>query len=115
MNERAGFLDLEPIDVSGFAPEPPKEKASAQQVKKVAEKAQFKSREPQETKSKREPRVYRTGRNTQFNIKTTAAAADAFYRLADQNDWVLGETLERAVAALERELDAGRGQGARSI
>jgi hypothetical protein len=30
-----------------------------------------------------------------------------FYAIADSKEWVLGETLERAVAALQRELAAG--------
>jgi hypothetical protein len=53
---------------------------------------------------KREPRRYRTGRNIQLNIKARAEIIDAFYGIADRKGWVLGETFERAVAALEREL-----------
>jgi hypothetical protein len=50
---------------------------------------------------------HRTGRNVQFNVKASQEAIDAFYRISDAQNWVLGETLERALAALEREL-AGR-------
>ena len=62
-------------------------------------------REIQAGAPKREPRRYRTGRNIQLNIKARADVIEAFYRLADQKGWVLGETSERAIAALERELD----------
>jgi hypothetical protein len=53
---------------------------------------------------RREPRRYRTGRNIQLNLKVRREAVDAFYRLADEQGWVLGEAFERAVAALERDL-----------
>lgn len=46
-------------------------------------------------------RCRRTGRNTQLNIKTTPETINAFYRLADANDWGLSETLEHAIALLE--------------
>jgi hypothetical protein len=44
----------------------------------------------------------------QIELTTTAPmkSTDAFYSIADTEKWVLGETLERAVAALQREIDA---------
>ena len=42
----------------------------------------------------------------QLNIKATQDTVDLFYRLTDAQGWVLGETLERALEALERELAA---------
>ena len=41
------------------------------------------------------------------NLKVRREAVDAFYKLADDRGWVLGETFERAVSALERELQKG--------
>ena len=105
----SAFEDIN-LDVSGFAPKvrpdpvtPPIEK-----VRAVAEAAQFRSREPAQKveQQKREPRRYRTGRNVQFNVKAAQATIDAFYAISDQHQWVLGETLERALAALQRELEA---------
>ena len=106
----SAFEDIN-LDVSGFAPKvrpdpvtPPIEK-----VRAVAEAAQFRSREPGQPKvgqQKREPRRYRTGRNVQFNVKAAQATIDAFYAISDQHKWVLGETLERALSALQRELEA---------
>jgi hypothetical protein len=42
----------------------------------------------------------------QLNIKVRSETPDAFYSIADAEKWVLGETLERAVAALQKELSA---------
>jgi hypothetical protein len=109
-SSRASIFTDDDIDVSGFAPKagadlsaPPPE-----QVKAVAEAARFRSREPAATKPpatpKRQPRRYRTGRNVQFNVKASQEIVDAFYAISDREGWVLGETLEHALDALQREL-----------
>jgi hypothetical protein len=82
-----------------------------EQVRAVAEAANFKSREgslsPSDTARKRTGRVHRTGRNVQFNIKASQETVDAFYALTEAHPgWVLGYTLERAVEALKSELKA---------
>lgn len=92
----------EALDLSEFKPK-------AAEVRSVAEQAGFRSREagPQPAGSEaaaREPRRYRTGRNVQLNVKVKRETLEAFYRLADEQGWVLGEALEHAVSALEREL-----------
>lgn len=97
------------LDLSGFAPKAPRPAARPEQVRAVSEAAQFQSREPRAAvhpviATKREPRRYRTGRNTQLNIKARIEAIDAFYDIADKQGWVLGETFERAIDALRREL-----------
>jgi len=109
--KRAGVFDVEDdLDVSGFAPKPDERPAvKPEQVRAVSEAAQFQSREPRRdaepiTSAKREPRRYRTGRNTQLNIKARSEAIEAFYAIADQHGWVLGETFERAIDALKRDL-----------
>jgi len=101
---------FEQDDDLGLGEFKPKAPAQPEQVRGVAEQAGFRSRDPQSTDSppavseRREPRRYRTGRNVQLNLKVRQEAVDAFYRLADERGWVLGETFERAVSALEREL-----------
>lgn len=45
----------------------------------------------------------RTGRNAQFNLKARPETIGAFCAVADGNGWGLGETLEYAVALLQRE------------
>ena len=111
--KRAGVFDVEDgLDVSGFEPRPAdRPVVKPEEVRVVSEAAQFQSREPKRavepvTSPKREPRRYRTGRNTQLNIKARTEAIEAFYAIADQQGWVLGETFERAIDALERNLAA---------
>lgn len=114
MSERASIFDNNTdFDVSGFAPKKPEPKPAItpEAVRAVAETTPFRSREPEpivKKKSSKAPRRHRTGRNIQINIKLRPEALDAFYRIADSQKWVLGETLERAVAALERELAAAK-------
>ena len=52
------------------------------------------------------PPLHNRGRNAQLNIKVRSETLDAFYNIADGQKWVLDETLERALAALEKELGA---------
>lgn len=117
MAERASVFDSAgDFDVAGFAPKTPKPKqteAAADAVRAVSEASSFRSREPVAAKAvevpRREPRRYRTGRNVQLNVKVRAETLDAFHAIADAEGWVLGETLERAVAALRREIDSRDG------
>ena len=103
--ERANLFAENDIDLSGFTPAEPKPAPSKEQVKKVSEAASFRSREPAPPApplQKRPPRLHRTGRNVQFNVKASQEAIDAFYRISDEQGWVLGETFERSIAALEQ-------------
>jgi hypothetical protein len=113
MQERASIFDSGvDFDVDGFAPQKLKVSAPPEKVRQVSEGASFKSREPAQPKAaRREPRRYRTGRNTQFNIKADPDVIEEFYRTADAQGWVLGETLERAVKALKNEIATREGQG----
>jgi hypothetical protein len=112
MSERASIFDNSTeLDLSGFAPKKkPKTEIPAEAVRAVAETAQFRSREPAPTAKKppaqKEPRRYVTGRNVQLSVKVSSETRDAFYALADSQKWVLGVALEKAVAALQRELAA---------
>ena len=74
----------------------------------AAAAAGFKSREPKPAVESRAgqgaaPRRRRTGRNAQFNLKARPETIEAFCAVADRQGWGLGETLEKAVALLERE------------
>jgi hypothetical protein len=113
MSERAGLFDGDTdFDVSGFAPRktmPLTDNASPEKIRKVSEASNFKSREAAPAKlttPKREPRRHRTGRNVQLSLKVRAETRDSFYAVADEGGWVLGEALDRAVAALKKELGA---------
>lgn len=121
-SQRASVFDQGPdIDVSGFAPRTKaKPAAQPEQIKAISETANFVSREPTRSLPRaaptqvarasqtdpilREPRRHRTGRNIQQNIKARAETIERFYAITDRHGWVLGETFERAIAALDREL-----------
>jgi hypothetical protein len=112
MSDRASVFDSgADFDVSGFVPQKPQPAAPKEAVEKVSKAASFKSREPVEPKvTRREARLYRTGRNAQFNIKADPEIVNEFYRITEAQGWVLGETLENAVNALKREISAGKGR-----
>ena len=103
------FGEAEELDISGFAPKaaPDADAPLPEKVRAVAEAANFSSREPKPQKAtplKRAPRQHRTGRNVQLNVKASQDTVDTFYSISDKNHWVLGETFERAMQALQREL-----------
>jgi hypothetical protein len=104
--ERANIFEDEQLDVSDFKPKPPAKVVDVEQVRAVSEAANFRSRDPGPAKLlRREQRRHRTGRNVQLNIKARAEAIEAFYAITDREQWVLGETFERAIEALKRELE----------
>jgi len=77
-------------------------------IDRIAEDNNFPSRQATHkedvvlTKSIKQQRRYRTGRNQQLNIKATEQTINKFYRLADKDNITLGELLERALNALEK-------------
>lgn len=104
------FGNDDDLDISAFKPKPPAKPvnnaAPVEKVRAVSEAAQFRSRDPKPPPQplRREQRRHRTGRNVQLNIKARAQAVQAFYDITDRQNWVLGETFERAIEALKREL-----------
>jgi hypothetical protein len=113
-----GFSDaLDGFDPADWAPAPAKPKPPrlpAAETRKAAEATGFRSREaPAPAAGAGEPspplRRRRTGRNAQFNLKAQPQTIAAYCAIADAHGWGLGETLEHAVALLEREYGAGRG------
>jgi hypothetical protein len=105
MNDRVNpFANLK--DPPVFTPKPKPEKpVVAEAFTQIAEQNNFTSR--QATKAprteRRKPRIHRTGRNVQFNAKVTLATNTKIYRLADEKRITLGELLELALNALEKE------------
>lgn len=108
MSDRASIFGDTDFNVDEFKPKPADKKApAAEAVRKVAEAAHFPSREPAApvaAQQGREGRRYRTGRNVQMNVKVTPETLERVYKVADAHEWVLGEVLERAMIALEKEL-----------
>ena len=77
-------------------------------MKAIAEAARFPSRQAAApvpaALARRLPRRHKTGRTAQFNTRTTPETVEAFYAIADAQGWLVGETIEKALAALQREL-----------
>ena len=117
-SSRASIFDADDeLDVSGFAPKAaPEPKAPVEQVRAIAEASNFPSRQAQPAAApavmlaatKRQPRRHKTGRTAQFNTRTKPETVDAYYAIADQQGWLVGETVERALSALQRELSGGK-------
>jgi hypothetical protein len=122
MTEQSGVTRADPLglDLSQFKEKRPAPKPSAVEIRKVAEKASFPSREAVEKPAPEpaERRDYRTGRNRHFSCKVTQEIYDDVYRLTDRlaSDlekqapgarWTVGMTVERMVSALKRELGEG--------
>jgi hypothetical protein len=105
-------------DLSDFEPKPASSSTAAVRpaaLEQVAEDNGFPSRQPnpnakaeQETPHRRPGRRYTTGRNQQINIKATAAVIERLYRIADTRHLPLGQVLEMALEALERQEGEGR-------
>ena len=99
------------LDLSEFKPtvaaKPKIEKAA---VRQASEANNFPSRtataNPTAPANDRQQRRRRTGRNVQFNIKATPETIARFTAIADKNGWVFGETLDRALEALEQSVPA---------
>jgi hypothetical protein len=79
--------------------------AATDAMERISEENNFPSRQaakaPSTTRRKR--RVYRTGRNQQFNAKATRETIEKFYKMADEKSVTLGELMSLALDALERE------------
>lgn len=106
--ERAdlGFGDeLESFDPEAWTSKPKVREPAPkpEEAKKLAEAAGFRSREAAVAPAPRQQRRRRTGRSAQFNIKAKPETIKAFCAIADRQGWGIGETLEHAVALLERE------------
>lgn len=114
-NERLSvFENTGDVDLAAFTPrqESRKPKPAREKVKAVSEAARFPSREapaPDPEPLKHRPRYHKTGRTTQFNTRVMPATHAKVYEIADRQGWLVGETVERAIEALERELGAGEG------
>ena len=105
-----GDEDTTSLDLKSFAPKasPDAKAPAAEQVRAVAQAANFHSLESAApkpvTKKQRPNRQYRTGRNVQLSVKALSETVDIFYAITDEQGWVLGYTLQRAMEALQCEL-----------
>ena len=121
MTERASLFETSlESDLSDFSPNlptapEPKPKPPVEAVRAISQAANFPSREaipppapPPAPSLFADPRPelprHRTGRNVQLNLKVKTETVVRFYTIAKREGWVLGETLEHAVEALEEAL-----------
>jgi hypothetical protein len=110
------FDDLKPEDWQTPAkPKAPRRTVQKEEIQKVATGAGFHSRQPaMPAATAEEPpqqqgrvgRAYRTGRSDQLALKVRTEDKTAFYKICDNNGWVQGYGFQRALEALERELQA---------
>ena len=91
--------------VSRISTTKPKKEARVEEeaITRIAEQNNFPSRQPTKVPKveRRKPRIYRTGRNQQFNAKATPETIQRFYKAADEKRAPLGELLKQALDALE--------------
>ncbi len=115
MTERASIFDNPDgtdgsIDVSGFKKKTHDEKPHVSQdvIKAIAEGGSFPSREPVAAATtsvlRTRRRKRRSGRDIQLNVKVKQETYDGFWAIANSQNWVLAETLERALDALKVKL-----------
>jgi hypothetical protein len=115
----------EDIDLSGFAPkgEPAKPPVAAETVRQVSEEGGFPSRAPKplttaQSQPPKRPTATKTGRTVLLNARVTQRAHDRFHEIIESERLryeagelthrvTLGEIVERALAALEREIGRG--------
>ena len=107
---RSIFENAPPLDTSGFSPKSgvdlsaPKPAA----IREVAERLNFSSREatslPLQPEGEQKVRRRRSCRTAQLSVKASPDIIDRFYKIAEEKDWLVTKTFEKAVAALEREV-----------
>jgi hypothetical protein len=108
------FADDEALNLDRFKPKPAgaSDRPGPQDLRGIAERTKFVSREGKGTAPppvpllRRGPR--RTGRTATVTLKTTPECSNRFYAIAQAEGWLVGETFERALDALEREM---KGEG----
>ena len=114
------FSDPE-IDISGFAPKsaPEEESVPDETVRRVSEEGGFPSRPPRPQRPPPKRPTAKSGRTVLLNARITPRAHDRFHEIIESERLryergelthrvTLGELVERALAALERELQATR-------
>jgi hypothetical protein len=100
-------MNTVPVDIFDDEPppnRPPVRRPAPEEVRAVAEAADFRSRQLLPAVGPARRGKPRTGRTEQFACRITPAAAERFYRISQEQDWTVGATVERALAALEEKM-----------
>jgi len=109
VNERTSIFETDPLDISSFKPRSEGRPGPAPAEIDSVSQSKFQSREPSplvvsHPSTRRQPMVYRTGRNVTFSVKTAPTTAEAFYEIASRMGWKANETFEHAIKALRDKL-----------
>jgi hypothetical protein len=110
------FAGDDALNLERFLPKPAgvSDRPGPQELRGIAERSKFISREgkgaspPAVPLLRRGPK--RTGRTVTVTLKTTPEHSNRFYALAEAKGWLVGETFERALDALE----GGAGEASRA-
>lgn len=107
------FKDTD-LNLDRFQPKPAAtNRPTPQELRPIAESTKFVSRQPKDPGTPPVPLLRRgnrrTGRTVTVTLKTTPEHSNRFYAIAEAQDWLVGETFERALQALEEKLAGGRG------
>lgn len=100
-----GALGADDDDDQAPVSQPRKPKLPKEEAERIAHQQGFSQGVPKEPVPASAPRRGRrriTGRTHQINVKTTEAAIEQFYRIAEEMRAPLGEVLELALEALEK-------------
>jgi hypothetical protein len=106
------FAEDEALNLDRFKPKPagPSDRPGAQDLRAIADRTKFVSREGKGSPPSAVPLLRRgpkrTGRTVTVTLKTTPEHSNRFYALAEAKGWLVGETFERALDALEADTGA---------
>ena len=95
-----------PADIFEEEAPPLVQRPTPEEVRALAATADFHSRQASRQPFRPRRGRRRTGRTEQFACRITPAAADTIYRISEEQDWTIGATVERALAALEEKMRA---------
>jgi len=97
------FADLNRLPSFEVKPKAVHKPVEHETIDRISTENNFPSRQaPKPVKEpKRKRRVYRTGRNQQFNLKASTETVERFCKMADERNIPLCALLERALDALE--------------
>ncbi len=107
-NERADIFAEADIDLSRFKPKADEPPSPDPVALAKAGGGKFVSREPAAPPIPKEAGSrwrYRTGRGQQFNTRASQATIEGYAALAERLNCPIAEVVERALSALQREID----------
>lgn len=105
------FKDSGDLDLGRFKPKsaPAADRPAPQDLRGITDSTKFISRQPKDPGVLPVPLLRRgnrrTGRTVTVTLKTTPEHSNRFYALAEAKDWLVGETFEKALQALEEKLE----------